>query len=172
MNRAEILEALSDVGAALERQGISARLYVVDGVAMVLAHGTRDATDDVDGDFYPREEVQKVAEEVARRRGLAGDWLNSAALGFIPIMRSPEWRPVMKFGSLEVAIADDRSMLAMKIRASRGRRDEPDLKVLLEICGVKSLTAALELYDEYFPEDPLPKRAQLMLEHELAQGDQ
>jgi hypothetical protein len=66
-----------------------------------------------------------------------------------------------------VAVADNRTMLAMKIRASRGRRDEPDLATLLQSCKVKSVEEALMLYDEYFPEDPPPKRARLILEQLL-----
>ena len=169
MKRDEMLEALSEVGVELERRGISARIFLVGGAAMVLAHGIRDSTDDVDGDFYPRDEVRAVAQEVATRRGLPRDWLNSSALGFIPVFKSPDWQPVIKFGSLEVAVADHRTMLAMKIRASRGRRDEPDLRVLLTQCGVTSVEQAFEIHAEYFPEDPAPKRARLMLEHHLAE---
>lgn len=167
MNRSEILAALSEVGEELAKRGVSARLYLVGGAAMVLAHNSRDATDDVDADFYPRELVRDVAEQVARRRGLAPDWLNSAALGFVPVIRSPEWQPVIKFGTLDVAVADSRTLLAMKIRASRGRRDEPDLATLLPICGITSVEEALSLYGEYFPEDSPPKRARFMLEHLL-----
>jgi hypothetical protein len=170
MKRDEILEALNEVGIELERRAISARVLLVVGAVMVLAHGTRDATDDIDGDFCPRGEVRAVAQEVAVRRGLSSDWLNSAALGFIPVFKEPDWQPVVKLGSLEVAVADDRTMLAMKIRASRGRRDEPDLAVLLKKCAVTSVDQAFELYDEYFPEDPAPKRSRLMLEHLLDAG--
>ena len=167
MERQEMLDALGEVGEELQRREISAKLYLVGGAAMVLAHGSRNATDDIDGDFYPREEVREVAREVARRRQLPDEWLNSAALSFIPVFRSPDWRPVMRFGSLEIAVADERSMLAMKIRASRGRRDEPDLRVLLEKCAITSVAEALVIYDEYFPEDPLPQRALAMLEYLL-----
>jgi hypothetical protein len=59
-------------------------------------------------------------------------------------------------------------MLAMKMRASRGRRDEPDIALLLERCGITSVAQAFALYEEYFPEDPLPKRAYSILEHLLS----
>jgi hypothetical protein len=170
MNRDEMIAALGAVGEELERRGIAAKLYIVGGAVMVLAHSSRDATFDVDGDFYPRDAVMDVAEEVARRQGLPGDWLNTAANGFIPIFKSPEWRPVYQFGSLEVLAADDRTMLAMKIRASRGRRDEPDIALLLASCGITTVDQAVALYEEYFPEDPAPKRARAILEHLLQSG--
>ena len=167
MNREEMIEALSAVGAELEYKGIAAKLYIVGGAVMVLAHNSRDATFDVDGDFYPRDAVTEVVAEVARRQGLPGDWLNAAANGFIPMLKSPDWRPLYRFGSLEILAADNRTMLAMKIRASRGRRDEPDIALLLQLCGITSVEQAIELYEEYFPEDPPPKRASAILTYLL-----
>ena len=151
-----MVEALGEVGAELEKRSIDAKLYLVGGAVMVLAHDSRDSTFDVDGDFYPRDIVIQIAQEVGSRRGLPSDWLNAAANGFIPVFKSPEWRPLYRFGSLEVLAADDRTMLAMKIRASRGSRDEPDITVLLKVCMITSVTEAMQLYEEYFPEDPAP----------------
>lgn len=168
MKREKMVEALTVLGEELERRGIAAKLYVVGGAVMVLAHDSRDSTMDVDGDFYPRDSVLEVARDIARHRELPDDWLNAAANGFIPVFKSPEWRPLYRFGSLDVLAADDRTMLAMKIRASRGRRDEPDIALLLEKCHITSVADAFALYDEYFPEDPAPDRARPLLEHLLA----
>jgi hypothetical protein len=170
VTREEMIAALSAVGEELERRGVAAKLYIVGGAVMVLAHDSRDATFDVDGDFYPRESVIEVAADIARLQGLPNDWLNAAANGFIPVFKSPDWRPLYRFGSLDILAADDRTMLAMKIRASRGRRDEPDIALLLQRCGITSVEQVAALYDEYFPEDPAPKRARLILEYLLASG--
>ena len=168
MNKGDLVEALTDLGHQLEQRAIRARLYVVGGVVMVLAHDSRDATADVDGDFYPHDEVIEVARDVARDRGLPADWLNAAARGFIPVFKSPEWRPLFTFGTLDVLAADDRTLLAMKIRASRGRRDEPDIALLLERCEITTVDEAFDLYDEYFPEDPAPARARVIIEFLLS----
>ena len=168
MTRGDLINALTDLGHQLAQRGIQARLYVVGGAVMVLAHDSRDATADIDGDFYPHDEVIDVARDVARDRGLPADWLNAAARGFIPVFRSPEWRPLFTFGTLDVLAADDRTMLAMKIRASRGRRDEPDIALLLERCQITTADEAFALYDEYFPEDPAPARARVIIEFLLS----
>ncbi|MDH2904392.1 MAG: nucleotidyl transferase [Actinomycetota bacterium] len=168
MKRAEMIDAMAALGEDLKRRGVAAKLYIVGGAVMVLAHDSRDATMDVDGDFYPRDTVMEAAREIARLRDLPDDWLNAAANGFIPVFKSPEWRPLYRFGSLEVLAADDRTMLAMKIRASRGRRDEPDIAVLLISCGVTTVEQAFALYEEYFPEDPAPSRARTILEFLLS----
>jgi hypothetical protein len=112
--------------------------------------------------------VTEAAREIARLRDLPDDWLNAAANGFIPVFKSPEWQPLFRFGSLEVLAADDRTMLAMKIRASRGRRDETDIALLLTSCGVTSVEQAFALYEEYFPQDPAPPRARSILEYLLS----
>ena len=163
-----MIDAMAALGEELQRRGIAAKLYIVGGAVMVLAHDSRDATMGVDGDFSPRDTVMDAAREIARRRDLPDDWLNAAANGFIPAFKSPEWRLLYHFGSLEVLAADDRTMLAMKIRASRGRRDEPDIAVLLTSCGVTTVEQAFALYEEYFPEDPAPSRARSILEYLLS----
>ena len=168
MNNAEMIDALTELGEELMRHDVAATLYIVGGAVMVLAHDSRDATMDVDGDFYPRDSVMAAAHEIALRRGLPDDWLNAAATGFIPVFKSPDWRPLYHFGTLDILAADDRTMLAMKMRASRGRRDEPDIAFLLEKCGITSVEQAFALYEEYFPEDPAPRRARSILEHLLS----
>jgi hypothetical protein len=137
MDRGEIEGALEDLGLELEARGQSARLFLVGGAVMVLDFGRREATDDVDGGIYPADKVLAAAAEVGRRRGLRPEWLNDAAKIYIPVFKQPDWRPVKRVGTLEMFTADARAMLAMKLRASRGRRDEADISFLLHECGTE-----------------------------------
>jgi hypothetical protein len=168
MNRSEIEGALDELASELDRRGVTARIYLVGGAAMVLAYLSRFSTEDVDANVHPTEDVLAVAEEIADRRGLGHGWLDNAVQVYIPSAREPDWRPVSRVGSVEIAVADQRIMLAMKLRASRGRRDELDIEYLLRICGIASEHEALTLYEEYFPDDELPVRARPMLQHALA----
>ena len=59
-------------------------------------------------------------------------------------------------------------MLAMKMRAGRGSRDRLDINLLVKRCGVSSVAEALELYEEFFPEDPLPDRTLPLLDEAIA----
>ena len=68
-----------------------------------------------------------------------------------------------------MVVADERTLLAMKMRVSRGRRDEVDIQFLLHKCGIATVDDALGLYEEYSPEDELPDRAVPMLRHALEQ---
>ena len=158
MDRAEIEAALTDLGAELERRGVRAKLWVVGGAVMVLAFQSRDATSDVDGAAYPATTVFELARGVAHRRGLSIDWLNDHAAAWLPHTEHDEsWLPVRRYGGLEVFLADERMMLALKLRASRGQRDYADIKVLLRECRVRTESEALAIYDEFFPDDPLPR---------------
>jgi len=108
-----------------------------------------------------------VAQQVGRRRGLNDEWLNDAAKAYVPVFKEPEWRLFKTAGSLSIHLADSRSMLAMKIRASRGRRDEADLRVLMLECGITSEEDAVALFDEYFPDDALKPTARPMIRFAL-----
>ena len=79
--------------------------------------------------------------------GLNDEWLNDAAKAYVPVFKEPEWRLVKTVESLSIHLADARSMLAMKIRASRGHRDEADLRVLMLKCGITSEEEAVALFD-------------------------
>jgi hypothetical protein len=169
MDRDEMEAAFSDVSNRLSGEEISARIFVIGGAAMVLAFSARFSTADVDADFYPPDVVRAVARQVAAERGLPEDWLSDAAKGFLPSFKEPDWRPVFRFDHLEVSTADERSLLAMKLRASRGRRDIGDIRLLLRLCDVDTVGQALGIYDEYFPDDPLPERATPLLKRALSQ---
>jgi hypothetical protein len=170
MDRDEIEAALRDVSEELERQHIVARICIVGGAAMVLGFDARFSTADVDADVYPAEEVMAVARMIASRRGLPEHWLSDAAKGFVPVFKDRDWRPVFKAGNIEIVSADERTMLAMKMRASRGSRDIGDIAFLLKKCHIGNEEDARSLYDEYFPEDPLPPRAGALLRSALGSG--
>ena len=167
MDRGEIEGALRELSEVLDARGVVARIYLVGGAAMVLAYESRFSTDDVDGSGYPTEDVLAAAREIAGRRGLQPDWLHDSVKAWFPTFKEPDWRPVFKVGTVDVVVADERTLLAMKLRASRGRRDELDIEFLLDRCGVSTVEGALSVYEEYFPEDELPPRAVPMLRHAL-----
>ena len=159
----EINQALDALAAELAQRGVRGKIYLVGGAAMILAFQSRTATGDVDAGVYPPEEVLAAAAEVGRRLGLPEDWLSDQAKIYFPSVGSIRWNPVLHWDSLEVVAADERTMLALKLRASRGRRDETDIRFLLQRLGIDHKVAALPIYEEFFPEDPLPERADRIL---------
>jgi hypothetical protein len=168
MDRIEIEGALRAVSDKLAGKGISGRIFIVGGAAMVLAFSSRFSTADVDADFAPADDVRDAAKTVGAELGLPEDWLNDSVTIYLPSFKEPDWRPTLKFENLEVSTADARSLLAMKMRASRGSRDIGDIRLLLVQCGIRTESDALSLYEEYFPEDPIPERATPLLRRALA----
>ena len=168
LNREEIESALAELGDQLNARNVKAKIYLVGGAVMVLAFDARFSTGDIDGAIHPTDDVLAVAAEIGVRRGIGAEWLNNSAQQFIPVFKEPNWRPVHKSGNVEIVAADERSMLAMKLRAGRGSRDRPDISFLVKRCGVTSVAEALDLYKEYFPEDPLPDRALPLLDEAIA----
>lgn len=167
LNRKEMESALAELADELNARNVKAKIYVVGGAVMVLAFDARFTTGDIDVSIHPTDDVLAVAAEIGERRGLGAEWLNNRASQFVPVFKEPNWQPVLKSGNVEVVAADERSMLAMKLRAGRGSRDRLDIKFLVKKCGITSVAEALELYKEFFPEDPLPDRTLPLLDEAI-----
>ena len=168
LDRGEIESALAELADQLTAHNIKAKIYLVGGAVMVLAFHARFTTGDIDASIVPTDDVLAVAAQIGERRGLGAEWLNNSASQFIPVFKEPDWRPILKSGNVEIVAADERSMLAMKMRAGRGSRDRLDINFLVKRCGITSVAEALELYEEFFPEDLLPDRTLPLLDEAIA----
>ena len=135
MQRAEILDALRDVGAELVAAGGQGDVYLVGGAAMALGYDRERATRDVDGLFAPKQEVYAAARRVAERRGLQTDWLNDAVKGFLlgPDRGSTQ---VIELPGLRVEVASAETVLVMKAIAHRAGEDDADLRLLAARLGL------------------------------------
>lgn len=163
MDVTEITQALEALAIELTRRKVTAKLYLVGGAVMVLAFHARSSTNDIDADVYPPDKVLEAADTVGHQLGLPRGWLNNDAKMFLPIMGTTRWTPVLRRDSLEVVVADEQTMLALKLRASRGRRDEGDIRFLMDRLSLTTEGAVVALYEDFFPEDPLPARARQII---------
>jgi hypothetical protein len=62
-----------------------------------------------------------------------------------------------------VQVASPQHLLAMKVLAGR-RRDEGDIRPLARRLGLGDSAAVLSLCAEVFPDEPVPRRSELLLE--------
>src|SRR5258707_12162202 len=83
MDRGEIIAALTDLAAELQRRGVSADMYVVGGAAIALAFDERRATHDIDAVFEPKNVVYEAAAVVGEQRDLPAGGVNEAVKGFL-----------------------------------------------------------------------------------------
>jgi hypothetical protein len=162
LTQAQIVEALEHLDRALARDGVRAELYRVGGAVMCIVINARASARDVDGWFTQPQAVRAAARRVASELNLPDDWLNDAAKGFIPEgARFERWR---SFGHLDVSIAEERTLLAMKCAAARTDEDTSDIRVLAARLGLTTAAEVLRVVTEFYPVERLPVRAQLLVE--------
>jgi hypothetical protein len=122
----------------------------------------RASTKDVDGWFTQPEAVRAAARDVATDMNLPADWLNDAAKAFVPAGATFErWRSL---SHLDISMADERTLLAMKCAASRTDEDARDIRTLADRLQLRTSEAVLSVVTQFYPEDRLPVRTRLLLE--------
>jgi predicted nucleotidyltransferase len=162
LTKAQIIEALELLDRELAHQGVRAELYLVGGAVMCLVLDARSSTKDVDGWFTEPQVVRDAARRVANDMGLPDDWLNDAAKAYIPEGAVFErWRSL---GSLEISVADDRTLLAMKCAAARTEEDANDIRTLAARLHLRTAADVLAVVTRFYPVDRLPVRTRLLVE--------
>jgi hypothetical protein len=150
--REDIEDLFAALGARLQARGVAAIVYVVGGAAIALRDVSSDRrTADVDALMVPEEPVLEAAREVAAERGIRSTWLNSAARPYVPPLSEALQPPGVP--GLEVRIAPDEHLLAMKMVAARGERDMRDIIPLARRLGLSKATDLFELVMTVYGED-------------------
>lgn len=167
MDRAEIIAALTSLAEELEREGVSAQMYVVGGAAIALAFDERRATRDIDAVFEPKATVYAAAARVGERAGLPPGWLNDAVKGFLE-GEDPGAAPVLDLPGLSVLTASPQTLLAMKVLAHRPGEDEEDVRLLAAHLGLERADQVLAVAERTYG-DRLDPAARFFVE-ELFSG--
>ena len=178
LERHDIVWALDQLVVRLSGGGHKVSISVVGGAAIVLEHNPdRGSTNDIDGWIHATPEtrlaVDLVVADISQERGWPDDWLNDKVMtnGFIPEdAEACDFHEVVSHGMVSITVAEPPLLFAMKLRASRGRRDFLDLDVLVDVCKINSRAAAVELYDRHYPEDPLSHKAKGWLDQHFPSG--
>ena len=149
LTKRQIEQALTHLGALAQAQHETIELVVVGGAAMVLLYNTRPATHDVDVYIVtpPRAQtVRELAEQVGQELGLASDWLNDGAKGYL--VGLSEGEILFSAPGIVVTSPATEQLLAMKLSAWRDDVDIEDARQLLTtLSGTQGgIWAALEPY--------------------------
>jgi hypothetical protein len=161
LDRPTLLRAFERLDAQLAARGVRAELFLVGGAVMCFVHQARPATKDVDGWFTEPQDVRAAARDVAGELGLAEDWLNDAAKGFVP--QNAGYERWQEYTHLTISTVDTEheTLLAMKCAAARTDADVGDIKTLAGVLGLTSSEQILAVVLQYFPEERLPVRTRL-----------
>jgi hypothetical protein len=148
---------------------VVADLYVFGGAAMALAYDLRRATRDIDAIFQPHGAVLAEAQSVALELGLPSWWLNEQASAYVAAGGDPTAPLVFDHPGLRVHAASPEHLLAMKVLAGR-RRDAADIRLLAQRLGLRSVDDVRARCADVFPDEPLPKRSELLLQELAREG--
>ncbi|MDP2605611.1 MAG: hypothetical protein Q8S00_23965 [Deltaproteobacteria bacterium] len=171
----DLHDAFTELGALARGEGKVIDLAIYGGSALMLASNFRVATQDVDavveGD---QSTVNRLAEEVARRRGWAADWLNDGVRTYL----SPNVEglaehhelfcayPSEQDVGLRVFVPSPEYMLAMKLMAMRldpagGKSDLADIVNLMEVVGLNTPDETIDFAASFYPEAKISARLHL-----------
>lgn len=151
LSATELRQLLTSLAARLAGQDVTGHLILVGGAAMSLGHGGRRTTRDVDARFEPTTVIRDAAQTIAREHGLRDDWLNSAAVAFMPPLGSGDRELILELPGLIVEAASARVLLAMKLAAFRAT-DIPDLMILFEELGIDDPDQAVAITRQLYAE--------------------
>ena len=119
----QILALLHELAKRLAARGIHGDIKLVGGAALILQGLGNRPTADIDASYANKATVNIIVAEMAEDYDLASDWLNSNASAFI---------------------ADDETLLAMKIAAERDK-DTLDIARLLRKLNITNATDAVDV---------------------------
>ncbi|MFW2338090.1 MAG: DUF6036 family nucleotidyltransferase [Candidatus Nanopelagicales bacterium] len=173
-SREKVVAMLTQLGSRLDAQGIHGEIYIVGGTAMLLGYNRLTVTEDIDAVFSPVEEIEQIVADMHRADpSLPADWLNSKVLPLLPrIADSRSWE-ALEITGLSVSVASPEFLLAMKARASRGRRDFDDVAVLADVLKITDINQVWKICEEVWGFDVFtPESRELMVQYLATRGIQ
>lgn len=168
-SREKVVAVLTQLGSHLDAQGIHGEIYIVGGTTMLLGYNRLTVTEDIDAVFTPIAEIEKIVADMHRTdSSLPADWLNSKVLPLLPrILDSGAWE-ALEIKGLSVSVASTQFLLAIKARASRGRRDFDDIGVLTEILEITSVNRVWEICESVWGFDVFTEETRELITQYLA----
>jgi hypothetical protein len=174
---AALESALTELGRRSFELGRTVEIAVYGGSALLLTLNRMVNTGDVDAVFEKDKEfVKKLAAEMAADFGWEENWLNDGVKGWLSAIDADpgvkvlfrtypsEGRP-----GLRVFVPKPEYLFAMKCRAMRlggvdSSSDIDDIKILARAIGITNSEDALDLVENYYPNNLLEPKTRLGLE--------
>jgi hypothetical protein len=181
LTTADIESAFGELGRLAADEGLLIDIAVYGGSALMLVSNFRAGSEDVDAIAKDNDHVhlQRLALEVAARRGWSNDWLNDDVFPFLSdqiddfeaehVLLSRF--PVDGSAGLRVHVPSAEYMCALKLMAMRidvasGAKDLHDLIHLTDILNLDSPAKAVALAGRFFGRGEVARRVETRI-HDL-----
>jgi hypothetical protein len=162
MQKEEIFTYLKELNNELKAQKIKGELCLYGGTVMCLVYNARPSTKDVDAVFQPKQLIREAAEKIAKKYGLAHDWLNDGVKGFV---ENHAKEIFLDLSHLKIYVAEAEYLLAMKLLASRiDSMDNIDIRFLIKKLRLNSPKEALDILEKYYPRFRIKPATQFFVE--------
>ena len=166
-------EVLTELGTLARAEGKVLEVAIYGGSALMLASNFRISTRDVDAvaDDEGQRTIERLAGDIAVRRGWSPDWLNDQVFPFLSdlveglddhhrLLRS---YPSEHEPGLRVFVPTAEYILAMKLMAMRihegeDGKDRTDILNLMTIVGIATAQDAMRFLADFYPEARLSQR--------------
>lgn len=149
-NKAELDRLIHLFAVKINESGISGTISLVGGAALSMSYlHNRRATTDIDALLPGDLRIPEIIAEMAAEENLDENWINDAAMAYVPFETQQQWIDLYRVGGVLVRIASAELLLAMKLRADRGFRDRPDIEGLIKICGIETIDEIDGLYGRF-----------------------
>lgn len=152
----------------MSEEDIQGRLHLYGGASIILEWGFRESTRDIDATLKPKEQILRLARNLAQEESLPEDWINDSVKGFIDKQPSEdEFLTVFDFSNLLVVRPPAEYLLAMKAQSARigkEEHDHEDLKFLMRETGITDQEKVFELIEEYYPNRPMEAKVKYFVE--------
>jgi len=168
LTRDKIIRALTLLGAELAKANQSGEILLTGGAAMCLVHSARDMTKDIDALYEPKEDINRLAKQIAESECLPENWLNDGVKGFVV-----EGAPIDDFivlDGLKINVVAPDYLLSMKLISARyGETDAEDIKFLIKKMKIKTVDEAYAILMKYYPEKMILPKTMYVI-HECLNG--
>jgi len=162
VTKEDIERYLHLLGHELQVRNTTGNILLLGGAVMLLEVGNRATTQDIDASFEGGNAslIREAVVAVAQREGLARDWLNDAAKGFL-YTQPPTilWR---QYPGLNVYLPTLDYLLTMKVIAGRPR-DIEDTRALIGVLHISDEQELLSLVTKYVPRERIDVRVQYLI---------